>query len=158
DIAHQTLARKRTPLFNERMLEFDRDMERIARAAAVAHHEQLSSLEETASHQLAHICEPRGMLFEELQLHIDAFADFTKNRFARIHALIPAPCRLYAKYAAHAPSEETMVAPSGCSGVHSLPNAGHSCGFLTPFRTRPLIQSADSCVSISSTSKMRSAS
>ena len=33
---------------------------------------------------------------------------------------------------------ETMVAPSGCSGVHCLPNAGQSCGFFTPFKTRQI--------------------
>ncbi len=38
----------------------------------------------------------------------------------------------YRKYAAHAPSFETIGAPSGRSGVQRVPNAGHSCGFFVP--------------------------
>ena len=41
------------------------------------------------------------------------------------------------KYAAHAPSVETIGAPSGRSGVHSVPNAGQSCGFARPRSTSP---------------------
>ena len=36
---------------------------------------------------------------------------------------------------------ETIVAPSGVCGVHSLPNAGQSCGFFRPLRTCPLMHS-----------------
>src|SRR5215208_1038713 len=45
----------------------------------------------------------------------------------------------YKWYAAHAPSEDTIVAPSGVCGVHSLPNAGHWCGFFSPRRISPLM-------------------
>ena len=62
------------------------------------------------------------------------------------------------KYAAQAPSADTMVAPSGCAGVHRLPNAGQSCGFLRPRRIWPLMHSAGSWVSSAPTSKRRSAS
>src|SRR5437764_9065509 len=41
------------------------------------------------------------------------------------------------KYAAHEPSDDTMSAPTGFSGVHSLPNSLHCAGFKTPFRTSP---------------------
>ena len=34
---------------------------------------------------------------------------------------------------------DTIVAPSGFCGVHSLPKAGQSCGFLSPRRTCPLM-------------------
>src|SRR6185312_3802413 len=63
-----------------------------------------------------------------------------------------------AKYAAHAPSLDTIVAPSGVSGVQSLPNAGHSHGFFTPRSTSPLIQRAGSRVAIAPTSNTCSAS
>ena len=48
------------------------------------------------------------------------------------------------QYAAHAPSLETIVAPSGCSGVQRVPNAWHSCGFISPCSTSPLMHSAGS--------------
>ena len=51
-----------------------------------------------------------------------------------------------------------MVAPSGVCGVHAVPNAGQSCGFFSPLRICPLMQTGDSCVSMSSTSNSRSAS
>src|SRR4051812_18945596 len=45
-----------------------------------------------------------------------------------------------------------MVAPRDICGVHSLPNAGQSCGFFSPLSTCPLIHKGDSRVSMSSTS------
>ena len=32
------------------------------------------------------------------------------------------------------PPFDTMVAPSGCSGVQRVPKAGHSCGFIPPLQ------------------------
>lgn len=63
-------------------------------------------------------------------------------------AFFGASNRRYRWYAAHAPSLETMVAPSGLRGVHSLPNAAHSCGLMSPWRTSPLRQTVDSSVSM----------
>ena len=42
--------------------------------------------------------------------------------------------------------------------MHSVPKAGQSCGFFTPLNTRPLMQTVDSSVSISSTANNCSAS
>ena len=36
-----------------------------------------------------------------------------------------------------------MVAPSGVCGVHCLPKAGHSLGFLRPCSTSPLMHSGN---------------
>ena len=37
-----------------------------------------------------------------------------------------------------------MVAPKGCSGVHKLPKAVHSCGFFSPCKIWPEIHNGDS--------------
>lgn len=46
----------------------------------------------------------------------------------------------YKKYAAQAPSLETIGAPQGCSGVHCVPNAGQAVGFIRPDKTSPARQ------------------
>ena len=51
-----------------------------------------------------------------------------------------------------------MGAPSGCSGVHAVPKAGHSWGFLRPRSTSPAMQSGDSSACTEATSNRRSAS
>ena len=51
-----------------------------------------------------------------------------------------------------------MVAPSGLRGVHSLPNASHSWGLISPWSTSPLRQTVDSWVWMSPTAKRCSAS
>ena len=61
-------------------------------------------------------------------------------------------------YAAQAPSEDTIVAPSGLRGVHSLPNAAHSCGLIRPWSTSPERHNGDSLVWMSVTAKRYSAS
>src|SRR6185295_11579577 len=50
----------------------------------------------------------------------------------------------YAWYAEHAPSADTIVAPSGVSGVHRVANAVQSVGLASPRRIRPLMHSAGS--------------
>ena len=44
------------------------------------------------------------------------------------------------------PRDDTIVAPSGLRGVHSLPNAAHSCGLISPWSTSPDRHSGDSSV------------
>ena len=50
------------------------------------------------------------------------------------------------------------VAPSGVSGVHRVPNAGHAVGLMRPCKTSPLRHSPSSAVWICATSKRVSAS
>ena len=57
-----------------------------------------------------------------------------------------------------APSDETIVAPSGFRGVHSFPKALHSCGLIKPCNTSPERHTLDSSVWISVTEKRSSAS
>ena len=47
DVGHQWDHWKRRPLFYNRMIEFDTDMQRIAQATTVTHHEEPSALLET---------------------------------------------------------------------------------------------------------------
>src|SRR3989338_6503909 len=74
------------------------------------------------------------------------------------HAAPRGTMRRYLKYAAHEPSDETIGAPRGCSGMHPPPKEGHSVGFFIPLRTSPAKQSGDSRTSVRSTPKRYSAS
>ncbi len=56
------------------------------------------------------------------------------------------------------PSDDTIGAPSGCSGVQRVPKAGHWSGFLTPCRISPPMHSVDSSTVWSARPKRRSAS
>ena len=60
--------------------------------------------------------------------------------------------------AAHVPSDETIGAPSGIRGVHSVPYAVQSSGVASPVRIAPAMHAGCSRVLMSPTSNRRSAS
>ena len=56
------------------------------------------------------------------------------------HAIAPLRLNLpYLKYAAHAPSLETIHDPIGLVGVHAFPKTLQSNGFALPFKISPQI-------------------
>src|SRR5689334_10844977 len=64
------------------MNEFDRDMLRVARAAAVAHHPKLASLLKSPRHLCAEFGDLLGIQSEKFLLHVDGLAAFAQNFFA----------------------------------------------------------------------------
>jgi hypothetical protein len=151
----------RWSLRDDRMHEFDGDVHRIGRAPTIAHHVQPAAGIERAGHRARARLDTSSLVFEHLFDRTRALARLADDRVANRggdHDARPTRMRPYWKYAEHAPSCDTIVAPSGDCGVQVVPKAGQSVGFARPFRMRPLMHTGDSCVVMSSTSKRRSAS
>src|SRR6516225_9755358 len=76
DIGHQRNYGKRGPLFDDRVIELDAHVERIAQAAAVSHDKEPASSLKTLRQRTRHRFERFGVFREKLLFHLDALAAF----------------------------------------------------------------------------------
>src|SRR5262245_45562882 len=67
------------------MFELDRDMERVARAAAISQDVELLPLPEPLCHFAAKTVDLLGIRFKESLFHLHAFPDFAQNVFLSAH-------------------------------------------------------------------------
>ena len=86
-----------------RVGEFDAEMQRIAEAAAIAHHQEFFAGAKPLGHVFGHRLNLAGVLVEEFLLHLDAFAAFAEDfvaigfgrtcwtRVCSAHGALPAP-------------------------------------------------------------------
>src|SRR5690606_2485729 len=135
---------ERAALLEDGVVELDRDVLRVTGRAAVAHHDQAAPLAK-APRELANAgLECAGVLLEEARRELGALPRLADDRVPHgaTGSVRGTGARPYWKYAAQAPSFETIVAPSGVRGVQVTPNAGHSQGFFTPRRIAPLMHAA----------------
>ena len=83
DIGHERDRGKGETLLDNRMIELDRDMERVAQAAAVAHDEEPAASLETFGEGARHFVEGVGILREEFLLRLHALGALAQHFFAK---------------------------------------------------------------------------
>ena len=83
DVGHERNGGESGAFFNDRMRELDREMERVAEAAAISHGEKLLTLRKAFGHFSAQRLDLSGVFREEFLLHLDALAAFAENLVAK---------------------------------------------------------------------------
>lgn len=79
DVRHERNDGEGFSFLDDRMSEFDAEMERIAEAATISHDEQLFARTKTFGHIFGHCFDLFGVFREEFFLHLDTFAALAKN-------------------------------------------------------------------------------
>src|SRR5262245_56983973 len=85
DIRDQGFGGKSAPVFDDRVLEFDRDMKSIAGAPAVTHDQELVTFAETCRHFIAKHSDTLGVVVEKFLLHLNALANLAEYRVFHAH-------------------------------------------------------------------------